>query len=162
MWVSTQLAELEVAPPFVGGKIEMAAAEQGKPAQVLCNLEQKKPFEGKAKVQLLGLPPNATAAQRGDHVGRHKGHLRRADEREEPVGPHKTLFCVVTVTQDGEPIVQSIAGGGVLRIDAPPPAPAARPQPPRRPRRRRSTGDKPLSRLEKLRLEQAADEAVKS
>src|SRR4029079_6870097 len=60
LWVSTQLAELEIAPPFVGGKLEMATAEQGKTVQVLCNLEQKRPFEGKATVQLLGLPPNTS------------------------------------------------------------------------------------------------------
>ena len=44
-------------------KIEMTAAEQGKTAPVLINLEQKTPFEGKAKVQLVGLPPNATAPE---------------------------------------------------------------------------------------------------
>src|SRR5439155_25454099 len=64
LWVSTQLAELEIATPFIAGKLEMATAEQGKVAQVLCSLEQKRPFQGKAKVQLLGLPPNTSAAEK--------------------------------------------------------------------------------------------------
>jgi hypothetical protein len=50
-------------PPFLAAKIEMTAAEQGKAAQVLCNLDQKTPFDGKAKVKLVGLPPNATAPE---------------------------------------------------------------------------------------------------
>jgi hypothetical protein len=62
----------------------------------------------------------------------------------------------VTVTKDGEPIAQSIAGGGVLRIDAPAPAQvaaAAAPAPATPPP---TTAPAPLSRLQKLRMDQAA------
>jgi hypothetical protein len=152
LWVSTQLAELKIAPPFVGGKIEMATAEQGKTAQVLCNLEQKRPFEGKAKVQLLGLPPNTSAADREIAASDGKVVFDVQTDSKSPVGSHNSLFCTVTVTKEGEPIVESIAGGGVLRIDAPttPVAAAAPPSPTTAP------AAPPLSRLQKLRMEQAA------
>jgi hypothetical protein len=156
LWVSTQLAELEVATPFIAGKIEMATAEQGKAAQVLCNLEQKRPFEGKAKVQLLGLPPNTTAAEKEITSSDSKVVFDVQTDAKSPAGSHNSLFCIVTVTKDGEPIAQSIAGGGVLRIDAPAPAQvaaAAAPAPATPPP---TTAPAPLSRLQKLRMDQAA------
>ena len=71
-----------------------------------------------------------------------------------PAGETKTLFCQVVVTQDGEPIVHNL-GFGRLRIDAPLPqkknAPASA-----KPAVASATPEapaKPLSRLEKLRLE---------
>jgi hypothetical protein len=73
-----------------------------------------------------------------------------------PVGSHNSLFCIVTVTRDGEPIAQSIAGGGVLRIDAPPPAPVAAAAAPAPPAPTTAPAAAPLSRLQKLRMEQAA------
>ena len=157
-WVSTQLADLEVAPPFVGGKIEMATAEQGKPTQVLCNLEQKRPFEGKAKAQLVGLPPNVTAAEREISSSDKQVVFDVQTDAKSPAGSHNTLVCVATVTKDGEPIAQTVAGGGVLRIDAPPPAPAvaaAAPEP-AKPAAPATAPAVPVSRLQKLRMEQAA------
>jgi hypothetical protein len=154
LWVSTQLAELEIAPPFVGGKLEMATAEQGKPAQVLCSLEQKRPFDGKATVQLLGLPPNTSAPPRAIASSDKSVVFDVKTDGKSPIGSHNSLFCVATVTKDGEPIVQSIAGGGVLRIDAPPPAPApAAATPTSAPSVAAAAA--PLSRLQKLRAEKA-------
>ena len=155
-WVASPFAELEVAPPFLTAKIEMTAAEQGKSAPVLINLEQKTPFEGKAKVKLVGLPPNATTAPEMEITSADKSVVFDvAAAAKTPVGQHNTLFCVVTVTKDGEPIVHNIGQGGVLRVDAPAPVQtAAAVAPP-------TTGPttKPLSRLEKLRLE--AKQAMK-
>jgi hypothetical protein len=157
LWVSTQLAELEVATPFVAGKLEMATAEQGKSAQVLCNLEQKRPFEGKAKVQLLGLPPNTSAGEKEINASDAKVVFDVQTDAKSPVGSHNSLFCTVTVTKEGEPIVQSIAGGGVLRIDPPPPAPVAAAAAVAPATSAATTAPAaPLSRLQKLRVEQAA------
>ena len=62
MWVSSDLADLEVAPPYVQMKIAMSATEQGKPCAVVCQVEQAKKFDGKAEVKLLGPPAGATAS----------------------------------------------------------------------------------------------------
>ena len=150
VWVSTQLTEMEIAPSMIGGKIEMAAGERGKPVQVLCKLEQKKPFEGKAKIELLGLPPNTSATPKEISAKDTEVIFDVTTNDKSPIGQHKSLFCQATMQQSGEAVVQTLAGGGVLRIDAPSPAKpavAAAAQADAKPA-------KPISRLEKLRLEQ--------
>src|SRR5205085_1320115 len=73
LWISTQLVELEVAAPFVTGKSQMAAIEQGAAGQVTCELTQQNKFEGKAKVELLGLPANTSAEPRKSRTGAGRG-----------------------------------------------------------------------------------------
>jgi len=34
-----------------------------------------------------------------------------------PPGQHKNLLAVVTIMKDGEPIIQNVGQGGILRID---------------------------------------------
>jgi hypothetical protein len=141
----------------LNGKLEMATVEQGKTTQVLCNLEQKAPFDGKATAQLVGLPPNASSPPKEITAVDKQVVFEVKTDAKSPVGSHNTLFCAVTITKSGEPIAQSIAAGGVLRIDAPPPAPATAPVAVAAPGKQPATAPAaPLSRLQKLRLEQAA------
>jgi hypothetical protein len=77
-----------------------------------------------------------------------------------PVGQHKSLLCVATVTKDGEPIVHNLARGGVLRVDAPPAGDAAAAAKANPAGPAASAGEKPLSRLEQLRREAAAKAAA--
>jgi len=161
VWVSTQLAELEIAPPLVLGKIEMAATEQGKPAPVLCKLDPKTKFDGKGKLQLVGLPPNATVAGDVEIGADAKEAVFNVNvDAKTPAGQHNQLACILTVMKNGEPIVQTVSAGGVLRVDPPPPK-AAEPAKPAAPAPQQAAAaakapEKILSRLEKLRLEQAA------
>jgi len=62
LYVSTQLTPIEVAPPFVSGKIETAWLNPGKSAELTVNLKQLKPFDGKATIRLVGLPENISVA----------------------------------------------------------------------------------------------------
>ena len=160
VWVSSQLAELEIAPPLVLGKIEMAATEQGKPAPVLCKLDQKTKFDGKAKLQLLGLPPNTTAGDVEISAADTQAVFNVNVDAKTPAGQHNQLACLLTVMKDGEPIVQTVSAGGVLRVDPPPPPKADEPKPAAAPQpvaaAPAKAPEKILSRLEKLRLEQAA------
>jgi len=79
-----------------------------------------------------------------------------------PAGQHNQLACILTVMKDGEPIVQTVSAGGVLRVDPPPPKAAEAPKPapaaptPQQAAAAAKAPEKILSRLEKLRLEQAA------
>jgi hypothetical protein len=151
-WVASPFADLDVAAPFLTAKIEMTAAEQGKAAQVLCTLEQKTPFEGKAIAKLVGLPANATAKDAEISGGDSTVVFDVQAGEKTPVGQHKALFCQVTILKDGEPIVHNIGRGGVLRIDPPAaakPAQVASAAPTTKP----AKPEKPLSRLDKLRLE---------
>jgi len=160
VWVSTQLAPLSVATPYVAMKIEMAGVEQGKETDVICKLDQLKPFEGKAKVGLYGLPPNVVAEPAEKEITKDdkEVHFHVKVAANSPAGQHKSLFGQVVVTENGEGMAHSVGAGGVLRIDTPPPpkkdAPAAKAAEakPVDPARR-------LSRLEQLRQE--AEEKAK-
>src|SRR6185503_5883594 len=54
VFVSSQMADLEVAEPFVAGKLETVSVSPGQTAKVVCKLDQKKAFDGKAKMKLMG------------------------------------------------------------------------------------------------------------
>jgi hypothetical protein len=160
VWVSTQLAPLTVATPYVAMKIEMTSVEQGKEADILCKLDQLKPFEGKAKVGIYGLPPNVTAEPAEKEITKDdkEVHFHVKVAANSPAGQHKSVFGQIVVTENGEGMAHSVGAGGVLRIDAPPPpkkdAPAAKASEPK-------PGEpaKRLSRLEQLRQE--ADDKAK-
>jgi len=139
-------------------KIEMASAEQGKGAPVLATIEQKTKFDGPAKVQLVGLPAEAAAAEKEITAADAKVVFDVTTGPKTPPGQHKSLMCVVTVIKDGEPIVHNVGQGGILRVDAPPPADAAAkaPEPPKP-----TTQAAPVSRLEKLRQEAKERKAAK-
>ncbi|MBL8843672.1 MAG: PPC domain-containing protein [Planctomycetes bacterium] len=158
---STPLFGIAVAPPFLAIKLDMAAAEQGQRASVVATIETRAPFTGKAKVELRGLPAEATCVEREFAAGETSLVFDVATTAQTPVGKHTTLFCQVVIEQEGEPILHFTGGGGVLRIDPPAPpaavtaaapapapaaAPAAAPAPPPA-----APPAKPLSRLEQLR-----------
>jgi hypothetical protein len=153
MWVSSELEPIEIAEPYIDMKIDMAAAEQGKPCPVLCHIDQHTKFEGKADVKLLGLPANATAPDMQITAADQQLVFNVTTAPNTPVGTHGSLFCQVTVTQNGEPIIHDLARGGVLRVDAPPqPKKGEAPKPVVAQATPAATA-KPLSRLEKLRLD---------
>jgi hypothetical protein len=159
VWVSSQLATLEVAPPFLAFAMERAAAEQGKNTEIFCKVQHLTPFAGAAKVHLVGLPNKVTAPDVDITMETKEFAFKVAVDKTSPPGQHRNLFCQMVVTQNGEPVVHNL-GGTELRIDVPlppktqaaaKPAPAAAvkaaaaPPPP---------AQKRLTRLEKLRLEQ--------
>ena len=117
MWASTQLAKLEVVPPFAEGKIVRTYVDQGDKTTITVKLEQKAPFEGKAKIVLLGLPNKVTAAEKEFTKDETEVKFDVQADKTSPAGRHSGLFCQVTVMQSGEPILQNIAQGGVLRVD---------------------------------------------
>ncbi len=162
VWVSSQLATLEIAPPLVGFAMERAACEQGKGTEIFCKIQHNKPFAGTAKVRLLGLPNKVTAPEMAFTKDTKEVAFKVAVDKTSPPGQHNNVFCQVVIVENGEPIVHNV-GGTQLRIDVPlppkpsqpaKPAPAVvkKPEPPKPPAQKR------LTRLEKLRLEQAERE----
>jgi len=151
--LSTQLADLEVAEPFFGFAFQAAAVEQGQETNVVLTVTQNRPFEGTAKVELLGLPSEVTAEPQEFTSQDEQIIFNVKTTANSPAGKHKTLLARAVVTVNGEPVTHMI-GSGELRIDKPlppkpdqPEAPKAEPTPPPKPT------EKPLSRLEQLRLE---------
>ena len=160
--VSSQLADLTVAAPFVGLTFQAAGVEQGQETDMAVEVAKHVDFEGEAEATLVGLPNKVTTEPQkftkdADHL---TFHLKT--DASSPAGNHANLFCRVVITQNGEPIVHNI-GSGALRIDAPlpdkpaeaAPAPAVAAKPADAPA-------KPLSRLEKLRLESKQRQAARS
>lgn len=155
VWVASQLANLEVAAPYVNFAMERAAAEQGKNTEIFCKLQQNTPFPGSAKVQLLGLPNKVTAPVMEITKDTKELAFKITVDKTSPAGQHRNLFCQVVITQNGEQIIEN-TGGTELRIDVPlPKVVAAAPKPAARPKAEPAkAAPKRLSRLEQLRLEQ--------
>jgi hypothetical protein len=126
LWLSSPLAPLQVVERYVLGKFDAATTERGKSVKVVCKLEQKIPFEGKATVELLGLPSNTTAEKREITKDTTEVVFDVVTTEKSPAGLHKQLFCSLELTVNGEPVKHTVATSGLLRIDAPkPPEPAA-------------------------------------
>jgi hypothetical protein len=118
-YVSSQLMPIEVSKPFVDGKMDLTSVERGKTAKIVCKLEQKASFDGKATMKLVGLPAGASAK---DVVITKESTEAVFDvETTEKANPGMTrnLFCSVEVVKHGEPIMHNIARGGILRVDVP-------------------------------------------
>jgi hypothetical protein len=121
VWTSTQLGALDVAAPMLAMSMNLASVERGKSAKVVVNIEDKTPFDGKAKVRLVGLPPNVKAEpEELEFTAKDKTVTFSVTAKDRaPVGTHRSLLCVATITKDGEPIVHNLARGGALRVDEP-------------------------------------------
>jgi Bacterial pre-peptidase C-terminal domain len=119
LYVSTQLAPIEVASPFLSGKIETTWLNPGKSADLTVNLKQIKPFEGKATIRLVGLPENVSVADREITSADQEVVFKLQANEKCGTGSHKNLFCAVDVQQNGQIIPHTIAQGGILRIVPP-------------------------------------------
>ena len=163
-WIASQLANLDVSEPFVGFALQRSDVEQGKDTEIVCTITQVKPFDGQAKVELLGLPNRVTTEVAQITKATKELVFKIKTDVKSPAGTHKNIFCRVTVTQAGEPVIHARVGATELRIDKPLPPPkvvvkpkpkpmpkavvaAPKPAPPKPPVVKR------LTRLEKLRLE---------
>jgi hypothetical protein len=156
IWVGSPFTTVEVAAPFVGLAMERAAVEQGKATDMFCKVQQNTPFEGKAKIKLIGLPNGVTAPDVEITKETKEFAFHISTTPTSPAGLHKNLFCQLTIMKNGEPILHNL-GYSELRLDVPlpkaqvakaPPA-AAKPAP-----AAAKPAEKRLTRLEKLRLEQ--------
>jgi len=119
VYVSTQLAKLEVAKPFLTGKIETLWLSPGKTGKLTVNLEQQKPFEGKAKVRLQGLPEKVTTPEQEISSTNSEVVFDITVDAQCSPGSHKNLFCAVDIKQGEDLIPHTIAAGGILRIVPP-------------------------------------------
>jgi len=154
--VSSQLANLTIAPPFLGLAFAAASVEQGKETDMAIKVAKNADFQGEAQVTLVGLPNKVTTDVKKITKDTTDLVFHLKTDKASPAGNHGTLFCQVVITQNGEPILHNI-GTGTLRIDVPlppkPTAPAAAAAKPAAAPPPAAPAAKPLGRLEKLRLE---------
>jgi len=117
VFISTQLIDLEVAPPFLGGSFARTFVDQGDEGSVTLKLDQKVPFEGKAKVAVLSLPNGVTAEPKEITKEDKEVRFELKAAADAQVGQHKQLIAQFTLEKEGEPMVNTIASGGILRVD---------------------------------------------
>jgi hypothetical protein len=158
VWVSSQLATIEVATPFVAFNMERTASEQGKDTELFCKVQQMAPFEGKAKVKLFGLPTGVVTTEMEITKETKEFGFKLTVPKTAPAGQHRNLFSQVVLTHQGESVVAN-TGYSELRIDVPIPPKSGQPPPNpnpvvTKPPEPGKPPEKRLTRLEKLRLEQ--------
>jgi hypothetical protein len=156
--VSSQLANLTIAAPYVGLAYQAASVDQGKEVDMAIKVAKATDFPGDASVTLIGLPNKVTTDVKKITKDTTDLVFHIKTDKVSPAGNHASLFCQVVITQNGEPIVHNI-GTGTLRIDVPlppkpsAPAPAAAPVKVAAAPKPAAPAAKPLTRLEKLRLD---------
>jgi hypothetical protein len=162
--VSSQLAKLSIAAPFLALTYQSASVEQGQETDLVVGVNKAVDFSGEAQVTLIGLPNKVTTDTKKITKDTKELVFRVKTDKVSPAGNHQNLFCQVIVTQENEPIIHNL-GSGQIRIDvplppkpkpvaAPAPAPVATaPAPAPAPKPAEAPPEKRLSRLEKLRLE---------
>jgi hypothetical protein len=144
-WVSSQLAELEVADRFVAFDMKRAACPKEQATQIRCALDVNTPFEGIAKAEMIGLPPGASTSVVEFNKETKELVFDVKTTKDTPVGNHRALFCQTTITHNGEPIIAN-AGTTELRVTEPPTA-----APIAAAAAGNAAAKKPMSRLEQLR-----------
>lgn len=118
-YASTQLADLEVAPAFVGGRLTQTNTVVGNPVKFVCALDQKTSFEGRAEVKLMGLPAGVTAEPKSI-TKEDKEIVFDVNAATNAVkGMHRTVFVAMNLKLNGQQVTQTFASGGSLRIDPP-------------------------------------------
>ena len=121
-WISSKLIDLEIAPPFIAGTLVRTYIDQGSDGSMTLKLDQKVPFEGKAKVALVGLPQGVTAEDREITKDDKEVKFPLKAIATAQVGQHKTIFASFTLVKDGETMTNTIASAGILRVDKGTPA----------------------------------------
>ena len=130
LFVSSQLANIQIGPPFVSAKIETTACSPGHTTNILVKLEQLKPFDGQATIRLMGLSDKVSVSEQQITKDDHEISFPVKVDPACPTGSQRNLFCVVTVKKDGELLTHNAGQGGVLRV-----VPARKPTSPGEPKK---------------------------
>lgn len=158
MWLASEFINLEVADSFFDFKFNKSVAEIGKPTTVGVELTIKRPPEGDALIELVGLPAGVTLPNGPIKITPDMTALAFPVQvtAEAKPGQFKTLVCKATITRPDGTIVQN-QGTGEMQLDAPAPQPTAvAAAAPAQPAPAAAPTAKPLTRLEQLRQAKAA------
>ena len=152
--VATPFADLTVEDRLVDFAFNKAAVEQGQDTKVIVGLSPKRDFPGEATVQLLGLPAGASSEPIKVTKDVEEAVFDVKVAKDAKDGKHASIVARITVTQNEEPIIQT-NGNIELRIDKPLPPKVATAAPPKAEAKKEApkpAPEKPLTRLEQLRL----------
>jgi hypothetical protein len=159
---ASPFCEVTTAPAYLTAPaIPLTAVEQGKETIMVAKLEHRKPFDGEALAQVVGVPDTIPIESAKITKDTKEVSFKVMTHDKSPIGKQSNLFVQVDVPVPGGTTTHRIALGSVLRIDAPrkvvapPPAAAvvAQNKPKEAPK---PAAPKVLSRLEQLRQEAAS------
>lgn len=149
LWTSTQVETLTIATRPVLLSMSRVAAPLGSPSEMGGRVTIKRPFPGKARVELLRLPRHVTSKAQILTKDAKTIRFPLAISPKARVGRHK-VYCRVTVPGP-DPIVLH-SGWTELRIDRPKPKAKAKPAKAKPKVQTKGKGKAaPLRRLDKLR-----------
>jgi Bacterial pre-peptidase C-terminal domain len=116
--VSSKFVDLKVMEPYLSIDMQRGSVEQGKSAQVVANLHQIQPFEGKATVRLQQLPKGVKMLDPAPAIttGDTQVTFQVAADKDALAGLYKGIVCEIAFTEAGQTFKQH-SGSGVLRVD---------------------------------------------
>jgi hypothetical protein len=147
--IATEPVILEVADRIFNFTFPKTSAEVGASATVLVEVETTREFAGTCELELVGLPAGVTCEQPKLEVRNDTEQVAftvQVDPQAR-VGQHKSLVARATIT-DPKGVIRQMQGTGTLQIDEP----IAQPRATAGDAAAAQTPQKPLSRLEQLRL----------
>ena len=150
-WVASEAIDLVTEPPHVSGNLALTVVQQATEGNLFCTINSHRAFDGHASIRLVGLPQGVTTEEQQFTNGTATVRFPLVIAKDAKRGQHKNLFCYVEVPTPGGKAGQSIASGGVLRVDAPTAASKAPRTIAKVKAPAAATPKKPLSRLEQLR-----------
>jgi len=118
---STQFADLTIEEPYFKFAFSKAAVEQGKETEVIVKVQKLRDFDGKAKVELVGLPANTKAAPMEFTKDDTELKFKVTAEKNAKPGRYTSLVCVSKFPYGGDVVTHTL-GNGELRVDSPLPA----------------------------------------
>jgi hypothetical protein len=117
VWVGSNLYELEVVEAPLAGTFLRSSISQGGSGVMKLKLTPKTEFEGKLKVELLGLPTGVTAEPREVDAQTTEIEFPLTATQEAAVGLQKQVIAQFTVARGGVELVATCATGGIIRVD---------------------------------------------
>jgi len=156
--ICTPFVKYRVADQYMKLKYVTSAVERGSSLDFPIQIENVTPFEGKAKVELIGLPNKVTSVPQEITKDTKEVVFPIKTDATSPLGEHKNLFCRITVMENGEPVLHNI-GTGRLRLNKPAPKIVKKAAPKKAAPKKVAAvtpKKKVLSRLEMLREQQKA------
>jgi hypothetical protein len=119
IYVSSSLTTLEVAEPFVVGTMSPVMVSPGQEAKLICKLDQKKPFEGKARVHVLGLPEGINASEAEITSADKEVTIKLKVGEKVAAASYRNFMCAADVVHNGQKIPHNLASGAVIRVVPP-------------------------------------------
>ncbi|HWA99527.1 MAG TPA: PPC domain-containing protein [Pirellulales bacterium] len=115
---ASPFATLKVAESFFTLTPKPASVEQDKSGEIVIDIEQNTPFPGKAKLELIALPVEATAEPVEFGSDAEQVKIKVKATKKTPAARHKAIMARVVVMIDGEPVTHML-GPIELRVDTP-------------------------------------------